>query len=1384
MSLIAGFISQLGCIGRWRHLLVGAVVASVPQISWGEVTPTDFHAYADLEAVFSASTGEVVEDAKDEMGEWQAGVRDLALSLDSLEMWKISGASEARQFPVRDEGDFLRYVASTVIDFERQALANSVSGTVTTTATAGLSFQFEVMDEAMPVQLLFEATLEADFLMTLRSLSGGGEIYSESSPHGSGFTGTLVPGIYKLELNLGESTTRSEVGEHVFVELAVGNESEEAPLPVEGRYSHPDMHTSHSGEGLLDLKGIQVLSETSRGDGSTALVISAEVENRGNTSWPEIRLEVVEAPSPEVETEVSFGVFALDAGETGSPEVGNEAVVIVADEDLETFRSQLLDGTRLQVSGEESAVFRFPVRPLVEADLPKHALAEPEDFTSSGDVLSFAPLFGSGTAVVEWEPFFKAPLQVSIEKQLLEDDIIQWVQNVDRILPVLVKDVRLEPTGFRVEFFTEVLPYRFSLLDLMIDGRMVCPNVPEAHPAGIAVTEVPETRQGAHEGALGKFPSPVPFHFNDIRLGEGIRVSGSFGFRPQSIDLTLDMRDAVVHELSVRTRYQADCNLLLETEEGASNESEPWVSKTATLLDLPLFSITLPAGFRFEPRLTLEAGAEISAPTSLSVPLTAGLDIDLTAGYRDGEAFYENEFEPIPLHVSDPGLYEALGAEASAWIDCEIAGLMGAGGGGVMTGPTLGIRAQGDFRVAPLDDPWWSAEAHLTAFAGIELNLAGWVDLVDAEHDLASWPLFDVGSGGPLVSNAGAKSLNSQPGFRPLGNPKTRWMRSLLPDSNGVPLSRCFAQPLHGTDDWLVGGGSPVESILARLSPEGELKWAVNAGGTFLPYDAVADADGGFTAVTSSSGAFRLVHFDGTGEVIWKKEVGVPSGILWFRTVGIATREGAEGAEYFVAGQVYGPPDLTLQTAVVKLNASGEPLWSRTYALETDTAGAMGMTKDGDVLVAASSTMDLGATNFLTNITSNGWVMKIDGDSGDYLWGNLQGFRYGVGYASISEGPDGCVYVGGNSMRGVGSESPSLVLTKLTPDGEWVDSVLVGCNEASGELFHRGETPYDTVRGMTWIDGNLWICGNVGLYNSGGISGAEADGESGFTAMVSENLDVSRFVIHAGPSTDRFHEIEVTTDGLLVVGSSRSFHPWPSGAGGEDSVTPTALMVAMLPWEGRTRFHLASAGSSGDDAGTVFVFPRIRAVSQYTMATNQGHFAGLGLLNITESTSSRPVITPGAYAATHQDFSMWPNAIEPFEFKSLEFLPRSLITDRASFMEWYQMDGSFNGDGDAFPAGTEFFLGTDPGKPDFEVIGFERFLDDITGDPWVRYRLPRSLMSGDEVPGVGSSHLLEAWEDRDDVSVFTEPRDSKTETLRLELPAPEPKAFYRLSLPE
>ena len=315
-----------------------------------------------------------------------------------------------------------------------------------------------------------------------------------------------------------------------------------------------------------------------------------------------------------------------------------------------------------------------------------------------------------------------------------------------------------------------------------------------------------------------------------------------------------------------------------------------------------------------------------------------------------------------------------------------------------------------------------------------------------------------------------------------MGDPRTRWTRSLRPPGLGAALgAKSFAIKAQADDDIITGSNN----ILARLSPEGELLWALDPTIQFSASDAVPEPDGGFTAMSSKRNSIRVARFGADGTLIWKNEIFPTDGTLWFRTSDLLRKENPSGAtEYFILGEANGGGVDGFHFAITKLDANGNFIWSKRFPLQSFAAEGtscsardLALCADDNLLATGSTSADVSAVPLeLRNLYTNGIVLKIDADTGDALWNTVTALRHSIIYESVIESPDGSIYIGGNSSGNVLSDLPTMLVTRLFPDGNLDESILIGSGPGTEEVPRGGETFFDTIRDMTWVDGHLWVC--------------------------------------------------------------------------------------------------------------------------------------------------------------------------------------------------------------------------------------------------------------------------------------------------------------------
>ena len=1216
---------------------------------------------------------------------------------------------------------------------------------------------------------------------------------------------TLEPGEYRILSSIGLTAgfpapaAESASATYNYV-IEVGDAPTEPYVPTPGEHTHPRVGTFLTNSPKLAIHNPTILNEVDQGDGTTAVTIRTQLANSSDCPWNFVKVTIPESfpGGPDVAIINGSGSLnndALDFNEiagnaTEGPEDSADFVTaIVPNDGLATFRASILDGSRFETYGQELWVFIYPVNLVDKGDARRL-----EDFLFSPS----APTPGSTSETLIFEPDIHPGLQTGqyyIEHEAyskippistpLSGGILEPVsggalrQGFDRWLPFLVTSVNLRNGYYHVGI------QRLSFLEVVKHGTIRSIIEPLENAGGLLTTE----------GTTGDiFPKAQPIHFNRINIADAIDLSGSFLFDPGPIGVEFEMNNLELETFLVTANFRADATLLVETKNAADNTGEPLASQQEQLFNFPLFSVVLPAGITFTPEFSMHVGAAVNAPTGLSVPIQSSMEIDITAGMKNGQPYYATQHTATPPNISTPAIHQQLQASVEAWVAAQLLCKVSAPLGAIAGGPTLGARVGGEFTFAPLADPWWTLQGQLEFLGGVELELAGLVTVIDEEKVIGTpVDLFTFEADGPLFPPVSLRSLNlpDNPGIRPVGGKETRWARALRTTSATSPgTTDHFIHPLTDSADLIAGSGTDI----SRYGPDGELKWTLAAGPNTRR--SVPNPDGGFT-VLGDHFEKNLSRFDGDGNRLWSVIHRPASGGLFLND--LVVREVGGEPEYFAVG--WGGTTLNdNKPAILKFDKDGTLLWSKAY-LPAPAGGEITateiqrglVTSDGHLVIIGMTGADIasGQTGAnLVNVSRNGFVMKVDGHTGAVLWTTLLAIAPTAHLTSLAESPDGSLYVGGSVVPSILQPVPSLLIAKLAADGTLVDSVLIGSifsasaqptGYTSSPVPHTGANVFDRIHAMLWADGALWIGGNIGAPGSSIVT----DGQSAFTARLTPDLGVTRFAIHAGASADFIGALAHGGDGLLACGWTKSFLPWPAGAANENAPTPVARLIMKLPWEGLLRFHDLSNGKqpAADDPapvrGSHYVYPRIIAASDTTLFSARFPSSG-DLPDTLVPASDLPMIVSDLALI---DGFFPPNAppkITPLAHHQIEFVPEEIVEDFASYTNYHQIDPDEDSDNDGLDLATEFYHGTDPFVSN--SITLQMTTHPLTGAPTLSFpRSPLASAEGWDAP-LESSPDLEDWNGVPASSLDAFP-NSSGELLYLHpfiIPG-EPRQFYRLA---
>ena len=271
-----------------------------------------------------------------------------------------------------------------------------------------------------------------------------------------------------------------------------------------------------------------------------------------------------------------------------------------------------------------------------------------------------------------------------------------------------------------------------------------------------------------------------------------------------------------------------------------------------------------------------------------------------------------------------------------------------------------------------------------------------------------------------------------------------------------------------------------------------------------------ATSDGGFilAGYTQAFGIVNgydnvyLVRTDGNGDTLWTRAFSGTG-----TDQGFAVAQTSDGG-FLVAGtsNSFGGGDKDV--LLVRTDASGDPLWSKTYGGSgEDAAYDIALTPDGGAIMAGQSGVSGGAGGGL-----NTYVIRIDA-AGDTLW--TRTFNSGSDNYAYSVGE---VTGGDHIIAGVGAFGIwYMELMRIDDNGDLV------WNKAMTTGYAAAYSAVETS------DGGLIVAGVLG---EAGLVKTDANGDTLWTR------------IYNGPSNDYAYSVQQTPDGGYVFSGENLSHTW------------------------------------------------------------------------------------------------------------------------------------------------------------------------------------------------------------------------------------------------
>jgi len=420
-------------------------------------------------------------------------------------------------------------------------------------------------------------------------------------------------------------------------------------------------------------------------------------------------------------------------------------------------------------------------------------------------------------------------------------------------------------------------------------------------------------------------------------------------------------------------------------------------------------------------------------------------------------------------------------------------------------------------------------------------------------------------------------------------------------EGNVCGSASTFAKTIGGSSDdgafsiiqssdggYVVAGGTESfgagedDFYVVKLDSNGNVVWTKTIGGslTDVAYSIIQSSDGGYVVAgrTSSFGAgrddFYVVKLDSSGNVLWTKTIGGSS------DDGASSIMQSSDGGYVVAGETRSFGAGEDDFYVVKLDSNGNVVWTKTIGgSDLDVATSIIQSSDGGYVVAGYTySFGAGAADF--------YVVKLD-SSGNVVWTKTIGGSFWDFAHSIIQSSDGSYVVAGWT-ESFGEGNGDIYLVKLDSSGNvvWTKTIGGSYNDGAGSIIQSSDGGY-VVAGYTYSFG----AGAADFY----VVKLDSSGNVVWTKTI------------GGSSDDGASSIIQSSDGGYVVAGGT----WSFGAGGWD------IYVVKLDANGNVCFS--------------------QNITNYSVSSNVGSFSSPSTVAISQSPTVYPVSPTVSYGGSVSD---------------------------------------------------------------------------------------------------------------------------------------------------
>ncbi len=266
-------------------------------------------------------------------------------------------------------------------------------------------------------------------------------------------------------------------------------------------------------------------------------------------------------------------------------------------------------------------------------------------------------------------------------------------------------------------------------------------------------------------------------------------------------------------------------------------------------------------------------------------------------------------------------------------------------------------------------------------------------------------------------------------------------------------------------------------AYVIKTDPKGTIQWQKAYGG--ILYSIQRTTDGGFCLVGQNQNDVYIVRTNETGDTLWTRAFGDTA-----EDRGYASAQTPDGG-FAITGWTYSFGDGSGDVYLIKTDAHGDSLWTRTYGgSEPDCGTSILVTSDGGYIIT-------GTTESFGTADISIYLIRTEAD-GDTMWTRVFGGPlYSWGMCVTKAADDGCVVVGRTGSYGAGGSDLYLLRTGANGDTLWTKT-FGGADDdcgfsvqqtADGGYIAAGQAGHDRSGDAYLI--KIDSLGNVGVAEEG-----------------------------------------------------------------------------------------------------------------------------------------------------------------------------------------------------------------------------------------------------------------------------------------------------------